>query len=288
MRVDVAHALADQDHADRLRPCDQRAADHRRERAADEGAWNAIRSWSGPVPLCSAGSRARSSSRTRPWSAGSGQELVTSSTCGPPAVGAVFVVAARLVASGAMKQKDALEQPLMVDPPGPTTSRAGEALIPVRLDSPAGRLTVVRRKRFGGIDWPRQAARVGRMNQTVRPECNADRRFRLSARLPFDLRARGRGSRRAHHRPRPRRAGQRLHGGRDLRQGRALRRAHPSSRSPDAAAAADRREGARRDSSSRSPGTTRSISSPRNSSTPSAARRRSRSGRITTPAPWVS
>ena len=33
-----------------------------------------------------------------------------------------------------------------------------------------------------------------------------DRRFRLSARLPVDLRARGRGARRPHHRPRARRA----------------------------------------------------------------------------------
>ena len=92
-----------------------------------------------------------------------------------------------------------------------------------------------------------------------------DRLLRLSARLPVDLRARGRAARRAHHRPRARRQGQRLHRRRDLRQGRALRRARASSRPADAAAAAHRRQGLAA-SSRRSPGTTRSIWSPRSSS----------------------
>ena len=37
-RVDLAHALQHQDHPDRLRPCDQRSADHRRQHAADGAA----------------------------------------------------------------------------------------------------------------------------------------------------------------------------------------------------------------------------------------------------------
>ena len=89
--------------------------------------------------------------------------------------------------------------------------------------------------------------------------------LRLSARLPVDLRARGRGARRSHHRPRARRRGQRLHGRRDLRQGRALRRARPPSRPPAASAAPHGPKGLGR-VRSRSPGTTRSISSPRSSS----------------------
>ena len=100
-------------------------------------------------------------------------------------------------------------------------------------------------------------------HESARPPAAAahpDRPFRLSARLPVDLRARGRGARRPHHRPRARRAGQRLHRRRDLRQGRALRRAHPPSRPADAAAAP--RPGRRaRASSRRSRGTTRSTSS---------------------------
>ena len=44
----------------------------------------------------------------------------------------------------------------------------------------------------------------------------------------------------AHDRPRARRRGQSLHGGRDLREGRALCRAHPSSRSAAASAACAR------------------------------------------------
>src|ERR1700733_6727256 len=54
----------------------------------------------------------------------------------------------------------------------------------------------------------------------------------LSARLPVDLRPRGRGVRGTHHRPHARRARQCLYGRRDLRQGRPLRRARESSRPP--------------------------------------------------------
>ena len=81
---------------------------------------------------------------------------------------------------------------------------------------------------------------------------------RLPARLPFDLRARGRGPRRPHHRPRARRRGQRLHGRRDLRQGRALCRARAPSRPPAAAAAPQGRQGHGRVRADLA-GTTRSI-----------------------------
>ena len=120
------------------------------------------------------------------------------------------------------------------------------------------------------------------------PRCaDPDRRLRLPARLSLDLRARGRGARRAHHRPRAWRRGQRLHGGRDLRQGRPLRRARASSRPADQAARAQGRQGLAA-SSRRSPGTTRSISLPRTSCAPSSSTARRRSGPTTMPARWVS
>ena len=72
----------------------------------------------------------------------------------------------------------------------------------------------------------------------------ADRLFRLPARLPVDLCARGREAGRAHHRADPRRRRQQLYGRRDLRQGRALCRTHPpSGPHPLEAAQANRREG---------------------------------------------
>ena len=116
--------------------------------------------------------------------------------------------------------------------------------------------------------------------------CQADRLFRLPARLPVDLRARSRADRRTHHRPRARRQGQRLHRRRDLRQGRALCRARASQRPAAASAAAHRRQRLRA-SSRRSPGTTRSIWSPKNFCKPSSATARNPSGLTTMPAPWA-
>ena len=84
---------------------------------------------------------------------------------------------------------------------------------------------------------------AGAMNQAVKPsQHQADRLFRLPARLPVDLRARSRADRRAHHRPRARRQGQRLHRRRDLRQGCALCRARASQGPAAASVAAHRRQ----------------------------------------------
>ena len=70
--------------------------------------------------------------------------------------------------------------------------------------------------------------------------------LRLPARLPVGVRARRRGDRRGAHRPRPRRGGPSLHGGRRLREGGALRRAHPQPEPADDAAAPHRPQGLRR------------------------------------------
>ena len=116
MRVDVAHALSIKTILIVFGLATQRAADHRGQRAADE-VWNTSRSWCGPAPPCSAGSPARSSSRTPRWSAtwaGIGRQ----GHLWAAAAGAVFVVAVGWAIRRA-KHKGALEQPLIVDPPGP-------------------------------------------------------------------------------------------------------------------------------------------------------------------------
>ena len=118
------------------------------------------------------------------------------------------------------------------------------------------------------------------------PDGQADRLFRLPARLPVDLRARSRTDRRAHHRPRARRQGQRLHGRRDLRQGRALRRARASHGPAAASAAARRRQRLRRIPphllGRRARSGRREISS-----RPSSATAPKACGPITMPAPWA-
>ncbi len=126
------------------------------------------------------------------------------------------------------------------------------------------------------------------MNQHAsisQPSQGEDRPFGLSARLPLDLRARRRAAVRQPHRPRPRRQGQQLHGGRHLRQGRALRRPHPPSRPPAEAAGALRRQGRGpvegSELGSRARSRRRKVH--RGGGRSSAARR---SGPISTPARW--
>ena len=142
------------------------------------------RSWSGPAPRCSAGSPAR---------------LIATD---PVAVGAICRRRLRrgCRAQGRIRRRR---------PPG--------AMLVVVLIGGLWRRSRHRRSAERGLTCA--AASTSRqsrvttsyelppMNQAVRAAgCQADRLLRLSARLPLDLRARGRGARRAHHRPRARRA----------------------------------------------------------------------------------
>ena len=135
---------------------------------------------------------------------------------GPPPVSAATVRAP----SGAMRvMRPAAISQTSTSPPGRATGPSGKrSPLAISLSS------VMSRSR---LPSPILAAR----NRKERPHGRKpDHPFqRVPARLPFDLRARGRTLRRPQHRARPGRPRQRLYRRRGLRQGRALRRAHPPS-----------------------------------------------------------
>ena len=118
MRVDVDACAGDQDDVNRVRPCHQRSADHRGQRAADEDHGTLSDPGVGRRGSARLGRRRNHRQGCGGGRATWARSSSTRSTCGQRPWARCFVLALGWLIRRS-KHKGALEHPLIVDPPGP-------------------------------------------------------------------------------------------------------------------------------------------------------------------------